>query len=49
MEPTQIDTKAEPFRAALDKAMLAYTKGHYPDGVVTVSHTHKLKSVYTCT
>ena len=32
-----VDEKAEQYRAALDKAMVAYTKEHYPSGVVTVS------------
>ena len=34
--PASIDNKAEPYRAALEKAMTAYVKDHYPNGVVTV-------------
>ena len=37
IEPTHTDSKAEPFRAALDKAMTGYLKGHYPSGIITVS------------
>ena len=33
----QVDERAEPFRAALDKAMQSYVKDHYPNGVVIVS------------
>lgn len=38
-EPTSatVDNHAEPFRAALDRSVQAYTKDHYPNGVVTVS------------
>ncbi len=36
-QPAQVDEKAEPFRAALDKSVSSYAKDHYPSGVVTVS------------
>ena len=36
-QPTAIDERAEPWRAAVEKAMQAYVKEHYPNGVLTVS------------
>ena len=35
--PGSTDDHAEPWRAALDKALQGYLKDHYPNGVVTVS------------
>ncbi len=35
-QPASTDSKAESYRANLDKAMQAYVKQHYPEGVVTV-------------
>ncbi len=37
-QPAQVDDSAESWRAALDRALQAYVKEHYPDGIVTVSH-----------
>ena len=36
-QPTAIDERAEPWRAAVEKAMQAYVKEHYSNGVLTVS------------
>lgn len=36
VQSASVDSKAEPYRASLDKAMQAYVKQHYPEGVVTV-------------
>nr|WAW84884.1 CAPZA [Halisarca dujardinii] len=35
-QPASIDNRAEPYRAALEKAMQVYIKEHYPNGVLTV-------------
>ncbi len=35
-QPVSADDKAESYRTSLDKAMLAYVKQHYPEGVVNV-------------
>ena len=36
-QPTGVDERAEPWRAAVDKAMQGYVKEHYPNGILTVS------------
>jgi len=35
-QPTGVDERAEPWRAAVDKAMQGYVKEHYPNGILTV-------------
>ena len=37
-QPASTDSKAEPYRSSLDKALQGYLKEHYPSGVVTVSY-----------
>ena len=36
-QPANVDEKAEPWRAAVERAMQGYLKEHYPNGTVTVS------------
>lgn len=35
-QPANVDEKAEPWRAAVERAMQGYLKEHYPNGTVTV-------------